>query len=160
MVIVLLLKQAAKWNRILGTSKVTWLGSVPKARQQATAIAKTPQSLLLVCCCTGTQLSLIKLPPNKSVVCSSTSWLITSWYRLSYKFTSAGEHPMEETHTQWSLPVCKICINSLVTTSKFRTGPRVGRWNPSIDVFTLCKSTWACWIMSQFSHPFASRMIR
>ena len=28
------------------------------SKSKATAIAKTPQSLLLVCCCTGTQLSL------------------------------------------------------------------------------------------------------
>ena len=37
---------------------------------------------------------------------------------------------MELMQTQWSLPVCRSWINSPETTSKFRTGPSVGRWKP------------------------------
>ena len=37
---------------------------------------------------------------------------------------------MELRQTQWSLPVCRSWINSPETTSKFCTGPSVGRWKP------------------------------
>ena len=43
LLIFLSLRQAGKCGRILGVSKVKCLGSVPKARETAKAIAKTLQ---------------------------------------------------------------------------------------------------------------------
>ena len=157
MVIALFLRHEAKWCLIPMTSKVTCLGSVFKTRQVAKAMAKTPQSLPLVCCCTGAKLSPTKLPPNKWFVWSSTSSLIMSW--KLYKFTYPGTHPMELMQTQWSFPVCRSCMNSADTTSKFLAGPSVGRWKPSMEGFASCRSTWAMCIISQLSHTWGLRII-
>ena len=93
--------------------------------QVANAIENTPQSLPFPCCWTGTMFIPVKLFAMRSFSCSCTSLAMMSWNKLSYKFTLPGKQPTELVQTQCWLPVCRICTNSLVTTSKFLTGPRV-----------------------------------
>ena len=54
-----------KCGRTIGISKVTSLGSCPKTRQVADAMANTPQSLEFVCCCTGMLVMLLRFDPSK-----------------------------------------------------------------------------------------------
>lgn len=103
------------------------------------------------------------IPTNLSAIrsftCSSTSSTMMSWNKLSYKFTMPGKQPTELVHTQWWLPVCRICTNSLVTTSKFPTGPSVVLWKPSNSGFTCFSKIWACWMMVQSNHPVGDSML-
>ena len=105
----------------------------------------------------------VKLFAMRSFNCFSTSLAMMSWNKLSYKFTIPGKQPTELLQTQCWLPVCRIVCristNSLVTTSKFLTGPRVVLWNPLISGFTYFNKIWASCMTLQSNHPIGDSMI-
>ena len=148
-----------KCGRILGMSNVMSLGSKSKTMHVEKAIAKIPQSLPFCCCCTGILVISTLLSAIKLSTCSLTSLSMISWERLSKRLTTLGWHPTELIHIQWECPVCNICTNSPAMISKFRTGPRVGLWKPSMIGLTFCKNAWACWIIVQSSQPVGERMV-
>ena len=148
-----------KCGRILGISKVTWLGSCPKTRQVANAMANTPQSLKFVCCCTGIFVILLRLGPSKFSASSCISWEITGFIRLSSKFTSPGGQSMEVMHTQWLPFTWSSWINSAVMISNCFAGPSVGLWKPSMFGLIFFRSIWASRMMVQSNHPLGEAMI-
>ena len=148
-----------KYSRILGISKVTWLGSCPKIRQVANAMANTPQSLKFVCCCSGMLVMLLRFGPSKFSARYCIFWEIIGFITLSSKFTSSEGQPMEVMHTKW-LPFTRWSwINSAVVSSNCCKGLSVGLWKPSMFGLIFFRRMWAFSMMIQSNHPLGEEMI-
>ena len=144
-----------KCGRLLGISKVTSFGSCPKTilSKVANAMANTPQSLEFVCCFTGMLVMLLRFGPSKFSASSCISWVITGFIRLSSKFTSPGEQPMEVMHTQWLPFTWSSWMNSAVMTWNCFTGQSAGLWRLSLFELIFFRSLWASCMMVHSSRP-------
>jgi len=124
-------KHWRRWRRSFFSSQHWSDGSSPLHKDAAHAIAYTPQSLPLDCCCNCmilTVTSVLLQWRSEHITLSVAGERVVS--RLSYTFNSPKVHPIVDTQIQWVSSTCNIWTPSPLRIGNEKFSPKMGLSNP------------------------------